>query len=43
MQRFFNKKLEDNYTIHIIDKDVNLFKINETNSILLLADMYEIC
>ena len=43
MKRFFNENLEDNYTIHIIDKDVNLFKIKETESVLLLADVYEIC
>ena len=43
MKRFFSENLEDNYTIHIIDKDVNLFKIKETESVLLLANMYEIC
>ena len=43
MKRFFSENLEDNYIIHIIDKDVNLFKIKETESVLLLANMYEIC
>ena len=43
MKKFFNMNLEDNYILHIIDKDVNLFKIRETEAVLLLANMYEIC
>ena len=43
MKRFFSKNVEDNYILHIIDKDVNLFKIRETEAVLLLANMYEIC
>ena len=43
LQRFFNEKLEDTYTIHIIDKDVNLFKINESQQVMLNSDGYEVC
>ena len=41
LSKFFNETLEDDYSIHLIDKDVNLFKITNKEYILLTSQNYE--
>jgi len=41
LNKFYNEELEEEYTLHIIDKDVNIFTISASDHILLTVSGYE--
>ena len=41
LSKYYGERLDDTYTIHIIDNSVNLFKINEKEYIFLTKQSYE--
>jgi len=41
LSKYYGERLEENYTIHIIDNNVNLFKISEKDYIFLTKQSYE--
>lgn len=41
LSKYYGERLEDAYTIHIIDNSVNLFKISEKEYIFLTKQSYE--
>ena len=42
LSRWFSIDLEEEYTLHIIDKDVNLFTVSPNQHIVLTAGKYEV-
>lgn len=41
LTKYYGERLEEEYTLHIIDSSVNLFKINEKEFIFLTKQSYE--
>ena len=41
LTKYYGERLEEDYTLHIIDSSVNLFKINEKEFIFLTKQSYE--
>lgn len=41
LSKYYGERLEETYTIHIIDKSVNLFKIGEKECIVITKQSYE--
>ncbi len=43
LSKFYGTQLEDDYVVHFIDKEVNLFKINKNESVVFTSNSYEVC
>lgn len=42
MKEFYSTKLEDNYELNIIDKEINIFKLKKDEKVILTKDSYKI-
>tara|TARA_B100000575_G_C22978192_1_gene564507 strand:+ start:36 stop:641 length:606 start_codon:yes stop_codon:yes gene_type:complete len=42
MKEFYSTKLEDNYELNIIDKEINIFKLKKDEKVILTKESYKI-
>ena len=42
MKEFYSTKLEDNYELNIIDKEINIFKLKKDERVILTKESYKI-